>query len=190
MQPATWLLCWRICHHITWEMRESLLISFPSNPTWPDAEPHLPKGFLHMLQHGSCHGRGDCPCLPLEGQGHQASISPMFSTSTEKAPDHVTCLGPKCRHTCTRQCCPLLCLQAFTPCGCVPEPATSIAAQGSESASAKQQGAQKTNLAPAGTWTNCMRHVLNWKCTDNVLSTHAHFWKEITELTGNKDHSY
>lgn len=34
--------------------------------------------------------------------------------------------------------------------GCVPEPATPIAAQGSESASVKQHGAQKANLAPAG----------------------------------------
>lgn len=167
------------------ERRGRACSSFPSNPTWP----HLPKG-LPKLQHGSCHGRGGCPCLPLETQDRQASISAMFTTSTEKAPDHVTCLGPKCRHTCTGQRCPLLCLQAFTPCGCA-------RASYSHCSSGLWISLSQTTQSTKNKSGSCRKlnklyktHVLNWKYTDNVLSTHAHFWKEVTELTGNKDYSY
>lgn len=116
MQLVTWLLCWRIYHHITWEMRESLVIPFPSNHTWPYAKLYLPKG-LPMLQRGSCHGRGGCPSCHYKYGIIRHELVPCFQQAWKKVPGHVTCLGPRCRHTCTRQCCPLLC-EALTPRGC------------------------------------------------------------------------
>lgn len=189
MQPATWLLGWRICHHITREMRESLVIPFPSNLTWPEADPHLPKR-LPMLQNDSCHGKGGCPCPPLERRDLQAWISPMFSTSIEKVPDHVACLGSRCRHTWTRWCCLCSVFRHSLPVAVYRTSYSHFSSglwislsQTTESTKSKSGSSRKLSKL-------YKIHVLNWKCTDNVLSTHAHFWKEITELTGNKDYSY
>lgn len=75
------LLRWRTHHHITPEMRESLDVPLPSNHTWPDADPPLPKGCPSCSS--SLPWTGGCPCLLLPQRDHQAqtrtTISPRKS---------------------------------------------------------------------------------------------------------------
>lgn len=145
-------------------MRESLVIPFPSNLTWPGAEPPLPKG-LPMGSSGmnqshvfNKHRKSPWPCsLPgsqcrTDAQGNAALCSVL-------------------RHS--------LPMAVYRPCSGL-WISLSQTPWGTKTKSGSCRKLNKMYKIDA----------LNWKCTDNVLSTHAHFKKEITELTGNEDYSY